>query len=375
MTDSQHYLERELLQKLRQDDEVFAFLDQGSLDGMWYWDLEHPEHEWMSPTFWRTLGFDPAERQHLAREWQDLIDPEDLEAAIHNFELHCADPSHPYDQVVRYRHRDGSTVWVRCRGLAVRNEEGKPVRMLGAHTDITSLMRTEEELRKRNEDLQTYAYAASHDLRSPLRGIGHLAEWIEADAEGPLGPKAEEHLQMLRERVQRMDQLLEDLLTHARIGAETYEDEEIRLEDLAFATIDLLGEKDVQLNVSGTEILTTARVPLELALRNLFSNAIHHHDREQVTLTVTTKPTAYGWEILVQDDGPGIPASRAEKVFELFRRLNSASTGSGMGLAIARRAMEQAGGAVELDPTPKGDRGARFRIRVARGTMKHAESA
>ena len=81
-----------------------------SLDGIWYWDLETQEDEWMSPRFWVTLGHDPPERKHLAPEWQDLIDPDDLQIAIDNFTKHCADPNHPYDQVVRYRHRDGCTV-------------------------------------------------------------------------------------------------------------------------------------------------------------------------------------------------------------------------------------------------------------------------
>ncbi|MEL6793140.1 MAG: PAS domain-containing protein, partial [Pseudomonadota bacterium] len=104
------------------------------------WDLENPEHEWMSPEFWRLFGYDPEDKQHLASEWQDMIFPEDGALALVNFEAHCADPDHPYDQIVRYRGADGGVVWVRCRGIAVRNEAGAPIRMLGAHTDVTELM-------------------------------------------------------------------------------------------------------------------------------------------------------------------------------------------------------------------------------------------
>lgn len=134
-----HYLKAELYHKIQTDPTIFEFLESASLDGIWYWDLEHPENEWMSPKFWRTLGYDPSEKKHLSSEWQDLIHPEDRLVATENFVKHCENPDHPYDQVVRYLHKDGSMVWIRCRGIAIRDEKGKPIRMLGAHVDLTQL--------------------------------------------------------------------------------------------------------------------------------------------------------------------------------------------------------------------------------------------
>ncbi len=149
-----HYLERELYELIQKDSTIFEFLQLGSLDGVWYWDVTQPEVEWMSPRFWTLLGYDPSTKQHLASEWQDLIHPEDLQTALANFHAHTADPAHPYDQVVRYRHLDGSTVWVRCRGVMIRDSAGKPLRMLGAHTDLTELKRTEEKLLQRTTELE-----------------------------------------------------------------------------------------------------------------------------------------------------------------------------------------------------------------------------
>jgi PAS domain S-box-containing protein len=161
-----HYLKQELYSLIKDDDTLFEFLQAGSLDGVWYWDLENPVHEWMSPRFWELLGYEPSSKKHMASEWQDLIFAEDLALAIDNFNQHCADADHPYDQVVRYRHQDGSTVWVRCRGVAIRDEAGNPVRMLGVHTDLTEQKRTEEELRQRNQEL----HLALEEIKT-LRGI------------------------------------------------------------------------------------------------------------------------------------------------------------------------------------------------------------
>ena len=120
----QHRLEQELYQLIQSNSDIFEFIENSSLDGMWYWDLEMPEHEWMSPKFWQTLGYNPSEKQHLASEWQHIINQDDLQLAIDNFTKHCEDPSHPYDQVVRYTHCKGHTVWIRCRDLAIRNDDG-----------------------------------------------------------------------------------------------------------------------------------------------------------------------------------------------------------------------------------------------------------
>lgn len=145
MDNTNNYLKSELYELIKNESGIFDFLQEGSLDGIWYWDLEKPENEWMSERFWLALGYDPKTKDHLASEWQDIIFQEDLALAIENFNKHCQDPTHPYDQIVRYHHANGSVVWIHCRGLAIRDDSGKPIRMLGAHTDITKLKLVEQQ--------------------------------------------------------------------------------------------------------------------------------------------------------------------------------------------------------------------------------------
>ncbi|MEQ9262015.1 MAG: PAS domain-containing protein [Owenweeksia sp.] len=155
-----NYLQKELYTLIKEQDDIFDFLQQSSLDGLWYWDMEKPENEWMNSSFWKTLGYNPDDMPHKASAWQNIIFPEDGEAALKRAQEHFADPACPYDQEVRYHHKDGHTVWIRCRGLAIRDKNGKPIRMLGAHTDITDLKEREHELHKVKDLLEKSNQAA-----------------------------------------------------------------------------------------------------------------------------------------------------------------------------------------------------------------------
>ena len=150
----ENYLKKELYILLQKDTKFFDFIVDGSLDGLWYWDLENPEQEYMSPSFWTVLGYDPSKKPHLASAWQDIVNQGDLELALVNFNKHLKNPNQPYDQEVRYRHADGSTVWIRCRGIAIRNEQGEPIRMLGAHQNITALKENELQLQQEKKALK-----------------------------------------------------------------------------------------------------------------------------------------------------------------------------------------------------------------------------
>ena len=150
----QHYLEKELYERIQSDSVLFEFLVSSSLDGLWYWDLESPEDKWIHPRIWEILGQDPKGRTHKAAELEALLHPKDAALAKLNLEKHCEDPALPYDQVLRYMHADGSTVWIRCFGIALRDENGKPVRMLGVHNEFTDIKEAEKQLQQTHKEYQ-----------------------------------------------------------------------------------------------------------------------------------------------------------------------------------------------------------------------------
>jgi PAS domain S-box-containing protein len=175
-TNGEHYLFSELKSLLNTDESLFNFLESSALDGVWFWDLEEPENGWMSPTFWKILGFDPVSKRHLRSEWQHLVNREDLKDALDNLEQHYANPSSMFDQIIRYSHKNGHTVWVRCRGVAIRDSNGKPIRMLGAQTDVTEL-KLQELSRLEQEKQQKLAFKKQAFLLDELEKTANIGTW------------------------------------------------------------------------------------------------------------------------------------------------------------------------------------------------------
>lgn len=172
-----NYLKKELYELIRNDETIFDFIQESSLDGLWYWDLENPENEWMNSRFWITLGYDPGEMPHLSSAWQDIINQEDLKIALDNFNRHSENPGHPYDQVVRYTHKNGSIVWIRCRGIAIRDNTGKPVRMLGAHHNITALKNAELKILKEKQK----AVESEEKFRMLIENLNEIIYTLDTD--------------------------------------------------------------------------------------------------------------------------------------------------------------------------------------------------
>ena len=368
MIDAKHYLQAELYQLVRDDSEIFDFLQNGSLDGIWYWDLEQPEQEWMSPQFWRLFGYNPDQMPHLASAWQDIIFQDDLALAVANFEKHCADPSHPYDQIVRYKHLDGSTVWVRCRGIAIRDAEGTPKRMLGAHVDVTALKMAERrldarnrELQHSNQDLAEFAYSASHDLRSPLNTLRGLITVLKEDHLQTLDAEGKDIVDMIETVSGRLHRLTDSVLTLADVTRADPEFQEVDCDALMTAVQQdlayLLEEHGASLQVGELGKVSANEAMLRRVFQNLVENAVKYH-RVGVPPEVVVECLREPDEVVFRfaDNGEGIDAEDREAVFDMFQRSSRRrrQAGIGLGLNLCRKIVEVHGGRiwVESQSTP-----------------------
>lgn len=239
---------------------------------------------------------------------------------------------------------------------------------IGQMAEALSIFRLNAiELRRSNEELGNFAYAASHDLRSPLRAIRNLVDWTIEDAGDQLPEETLSNLEMIRSRADRLSRLLTDLLDYARAGSGDMAHEVVHLPGLVRDIADIVDpDRRFDIGFEGDRCITTAKTPLRTIFLNLVSNAIKHHDAQSGTIAITHRIEGGMSVIEVHDDGPGVPDQYREKVFELFQTLKSADTleGSGMGLAMVRKLVGELGGTIMLRPCETEERGATFIIAI-----------
>lgn len=235
-----------------------------------------------------------------------------------------------------------------------------------------------EELEATNADLDNFAYVASHDLKSPLRGIRQLAAWIEEDSGHLLPEESVQHFRKMQQRVQRMEMLLDDLLDFSRIGRVEAASEAVDVGKVIKSIVDITNNPhNVQINIPDSlPTLETIRVPCEQVLLNLISNAIKHNDKQdQGVIEVVWDRSGENEVFTVSDNGPGISEEHHERVFQMYQRVGDpAVEGSGMGLAIVKKQVERMGGNIRLGSNTTG--GVTFTVawpakRIETGNIKH----
>jgi signal transduction histidine kinase len=215
------------------------------------------------------------------------------------------------------------------------------------------LQETATELARSNADLEQFAYVASHDLRAPLRGIGNLASWLEEDVGDRLGDESRRHLELLRNRVKRLQSYIDALLTYSRVGRTVAQVELVDTGQLVGDVFGMVSPGGISLEVVGPlPLLETVKVSLQMVLVNLIGNAIKHHDRSEGHVVISARELDGGfYEFAVADDGPGIPPEFHERVFKMFQTLRPRDEveGTGMGLALVRKIVETYGGTVSVE--------------------------
>lgn len=366
-----HYLKNELYQRIKQDDTILEFLQSGCLDGVWYWDLEHPAEEWMSPRFWQSLGYNPDDMPHKSAAWQDIIFKDDLDTAIENFDRHCADPTHPYDQIVRYRHADGHTVWIRCRGLAIRNDAGKPIRMLGAHTDVSSLKEAELQLQEKNEELRNFSYAISHDLKGPIGNASLALELIQRRNPDNLDATSVKLLQEVGKSMDRMVSVIESLHKIAVMEGHEKESSTQSVADiLDQVRYDLrydIENNHAQIDLAADVEITAPPVLITQVIYNLVLNSIKYRKPDRPPhIAISVVDVGDHWRFAISDNGQGIAEADRERVFEYLQRLHvgSGPAGCGLGLSFCRKAVGLMGGRIWVSAGP--DDGSTFYFTIAK---------
>jgi signal transduction histidine kinase len=200
-------------------------------------------------------------------------------------------------------------------------------------------------LERTNAELDRFAHVVSHDLKAPLRGITQLTRFLEED----LG--MHEKLQLLRERAQRLEGLVDGILAYSRAGQRSSKVEQVDAERVVADTVELLApplgarvEKR-----SPLPVLHTERVPFQQVLMNLVGNALQYTHRPDPVVELSAHDAGRFWDFAVKDNGPGIAKEDQVRIWDLF---HPAAGGHGIGLSVVKKIVEAKGGRAWVESAP-----------------------
>jgi PAS domain S-box-containing protein len=281
----------------------------------------------------------------------------------------------------------GSFIWVRTSKVPLRSTDGAIHGVLGTYEDITESKRIEEEresligeLESKNAELERFTYTVSHDLKSPLVTIKGFLGFLKQDVASGNMERFNSDLERIGNATKKMEQLLRDLLELSRIGRVLNPMETIPFEDLAQEALDIVHG---QIEARGITVHIQPNLPtvfgdrqrLTEVLQNLLDNATKYmSDQNEPCVEVGLRGVESNKFIFfVRDNGIGIAPEHHERIFGLFNKLDVRSEGTGVGLALVKRIIENHGGRIWVESEP--GKGAAFFFTLPGGMKEREEIA
>ncbi|AFY77830.1 PAS domain S-box [Pleurocapsa sp. PCC 7327] len=351
---------------LKESEERYFLVVEGANHGMWDWDLL-TDQIYFSPRWKAILGYEDNEIDPDPNEWFERVHPQERESIEWGIEIHLNGQTPYFQYEYRMRHKDGSYRWVLCRGLAVRDEQGKPYRMAGSLSDITerklaerALAQQAVELARSNAELEQFAYIASHDLQEPLRKIEAFGDRLQANYTDQLGDRGRDYLERIRKSAQRLRILIQDLLTFSCVTTTAQPFVSVDLNKLI---AEIVSDFEVQIQqtrgrIEIGELFTIDADPLQMRqlFQNLLSNALKFRRQEEplIVRVFGERLTGDRCRISVSDNGIGFDEKYRDRIFQVFQRLHGRNEyeGTGIGLAICAKIVARHRGFIEAKSTP-----------------------
>lgn len=269
----------------------------------------------------------------------------------------------------RNKKKNGDLFWEQASISPVTDVLGLVSHYVAVKEDITERRRIEAQLRAKNEELKSFSYTVSHDLKAPLRGIAGYAKELQRKHQAGMGERALFCLNQIQTATKNLDDLIEDLLKYSRLDTDEPILSDFRLDTLIQTLVNersftlAEGSVDVQLSLPALQVHSWER-GLQQVMRNLISNAIKFSRNARTPRITLTAGHADGvCHISVTDNGVGFDLKYHDRIFGLFNRLVKPSEfeGTGAGLAIAKKVMDKMGGTIQAHSDP--GQGATFNVR------------
>lgn len=247
---------------------------------------------------------------------------------------------------LKVKNKSGQNRYWLISGAPNYDLKGNVIGSIGIHLDITELKNLEfqkekllHKLEKSNDELQEYAHIVSHDLKSPLRSIDALVQWIKEDNKGKLDEVTIQNFAHIETTLVKMEQLISDILDYSSVTSNNSKTEIVDLQLLISDLLDMIYKPDhIKIKLLNTlPTLNGDKVKLQQVFQNLITNAIKFNDKEKGIVEIDVKSRKNDFLFSVRDNGIGIEPQFQDKVFKIFHALNKRKDSTGIGLSIVKK--------------------------------------
>ncbi len=350
--------------QLRQQEEFLQSIYNGTEQAIFVIDITSDKE-------FRYAGFNPVSEKYAGVTNEQILGKTPVEAfgetfgtiLQQNYQL-ClqSDSSINYEEQLKF---DTRTIWTLTTLSPLQDEQGQIYRIIGTATDISDrkhkeieLQNQKQDLARSNAELQQFAYIASHDLQEPLRMITSYLELLERRYKGQLDEKANKFIAYAVDGAARLQTLINDLLTYSRVGSRGQDLEFVDCEKVLQNVLLNLQMAIEQSNatITHTPLPQVNADPSQLTqlFQNLISNALKFRQEAAPQIHIAVQGTDDKWLFSVQDNGIGMEVQYLDRIFIIFQRLHSKTEypGTGIGLAVCKKIVEQHGGTLWVDSQP-----------------------
>ena len=312
--------------------------------------------EWANSSFLNMSGFSMTEI--IGKKPGSFLQGEDTNPDTINYMKDCISKGLPFDcEIINYK-KTGEKYWISIKGQALYDKKGKITKFFAIEEDITqkkALEKQREELVKSlarsNQELEDYASIVSHDLKSPLRSIYSLISWIKEDNEKQLNELTTEYLSMIENKVEKMDYLIEGILTYSKISKVEIVTERVNTQELIENIINIIYiPNHISVTIKNQlPIIKADKFRIHQMFQNLISNAVNYMDKPIGKVEVSCKITEKEYVFAIKDNGPGIAKENQEKIFQIFHSLENTNKSTGIGLSIVKKIVDTYKGEIWIE--------------------------
>ena len=351
--------------------ERFQLVSQATFEAIWDADLVNNNIMW-NEGFTIMFGYEEVQILNRMQWWENHLHPEDKERVVKNLNEQLKTGKANWEDEYRYKCANGSYKYVIDRGFILYDVNNKPVRIIGAMQDLTerkvnelllkelnaSLEKRAAELATSNQDLERFAYVASHDLQEPLRMVSSFLELLQKRYGDKLDQKALEYIHYAVDGSQRMKNLILDLLEYSRVQSSNEEGKPVDTNQIlqnVMRTFDqLLIETDGKIKGTHLPVVHGNKSQINQLFQNIIGNALKYRSETSPEINITSIDSGAFYEFCVSDNGIGIELRFFPKIFIIFQRLHNRTkySGTGIGLAICKKIIEGHGGKIWLTSEP-----------------------